>query len=43
VFALTEIWLGTETDRLIINELVPEGYEFNHIPHKSGRRGGGIG
>ena len=23
--------------------MVPAGYEFNHIPRKSGRRGGGIG
>jgi len=34
VLALTETWLGTDTDQLIINELVPGGYEFNHIPHK---------
>ena len=43
VLALTETWLVTDTDRLTINKLVPGGYEFNHIPRKGGRRGGGIG
>ena len=43
VLAITETWLGTDTDQLTINEVVPGGYEFNHIPRKSGRRGGGIG
>jgi len=43
VLALTETWFVTETDQLTINELVPTGYEFNHIPSKSGRRAGGIG
>jgi len=37
------MWLGTDHDQLIINELVPAGYEFNYIPHKSDRRCGGIG
>ena len=43
VLALTERWLGTDSDQLTIYELVPGGYEFNHIPLKSGRRRGGIG
>jgi len=43
VFPLTETWLGTETDQLTINELVPGSYEFNHIPRKIGRRAGCIG
>ena len=43
VLALTETWLGTDTDQLTINELVPGGYEFNHIARKSSRRGGGNG
>ena len=43
VLALTETWLGTDIYQLTINELVTGGYEFNHIPRKSGRRGGGIG
>ena len=42
VLALTETWLGTDTDQLTINELVPGGYEFNHISRKSGRRDGGL-
>ena len=41
--AVTETWLVTDTDQLTINELAPGGYKFNHIPRKSGRRGGGIG
>ena len=28
VLALSETWLGTDADRLTINELVPAGYEF---------------
>jgi len=43
VLVLTETWLGIETDQLTINKLVTGGYELNHIPRKSGRRGGGIG
>ena len=34
VLALTEKWLGADTDQLNINELIPVGCEFNHIPHK---------
>jgi len=43
VLVMTETWLGTDTDQITINELVPAGYEFNHIPHKSDRRSRGIG
>ena len=43
VLALNQNGIGIDTDQLTINELVPGGYEFNHIPHKSDRRGGGIG
>ena len=32
VFMPTETWLETDTAQLIINELVPAGYEFYHIP-----------
>jgi len=42
VLALTEMWLGTDTDQLTINQLVPGGYEFNYIPGKSGKRGDDI-
>ena len=40
VLALTETCLGTDTDQVTINDLVPAGSEFNHFPRKSG---GGIG
>ena len=43
VLALTETWLRTDTDQLIINVLVPGGYKFNHIPRKSGRGDDSIG
>ena len=44
VFAFTETWLWTYTDRLTtINKFVPAGYEINHIPSKSGNRIDGIG
>ena len=36
-------WLGTDTDQLTITDLVPAGYEFNHIPRKLGRHGRCIG
>jgi len=43
VLALIEMRLGTATGKLTFIELVPTGLEFSHIPHKSGRRGDGIG
>ena len=43
VLALAEKLSGTDTDQLTLNDLVPAGYEFNHILCKSGRRCGGIG
>jgi len=42
VLALTETWLGTDTDQFTINNLVPAGYEFSYIPRKNCRRGDGI-
>ena len=36
-YALTETWIRTGTDQLTINELVPGGYEINHIPPKRSR------
>ena len=42
VLALTETWLGSDTDQLTINQLIPTGYKCKHIPRKSSRRGGGI-
>ena len=41
--ALTDRWHGVDTDQLNVNELVPAGYEFNHLPCKSGKCGGCVG
>ena len=38
---ITETWLR-ENDQVIINELTPDGYKFNHVA-RQGHRGGGIG
>ena len=43
VLALTETWRGNVTDQLVISELVPNGYEFRHVPRANHKRGGGIG
>lgn len=42
VLALTETWLGSDVDATVISELLPSGYEFDHIP-RTGRNGGGVG
>ena len=43
ILGITETWLGTDIDNGVIAELVPEGYQFVHIPRSEGRRGGGVG
>ena len=40
VLALSETWLGTDTDNQVINELVPSGYTIQHISGHSEKRGG---
>ena len=36
VLALTDVWLGHDTDQLIMNQLIRASYKFNHIPRTSG-------
>ena len=43
VLALTEMWLGTDSVQLIINKLIPTGYESNRISRNGGKYGGDIG
>ena len=45
VMALTETWLYSEEEEngVHINELLPNGYLFKHIPRQDGRVGGGVG
>ena len=38
--ALTETWLGTATDKSIINDVTPDGYNFVSVPRPHGRSGG---
>ena len=41
IFALTETWLEPgDSDRLLIEELIPPGYRFLHNPRSIGRDGG---
>ena len=42
MLALTETWLGDDTDQLVISELVPSGYEFKHVPRANQNGGGGM-
>ena len=39
VFALMETWL-CNGDKVILNELLPPGYDIRHV--NGGRRGGGV-
>ena len=43
ILALTETWLGNVTDSFVIGNLVPTGYEFEHVPRSTGKTGGGVG
>lgn len=40
LIALTETWLGTDIDKVVLGDLVPEGYDIHQIPRK--QRGGGV-
>ena len=42
ILALTETWLGRDTDKTVLRELVPTGYNILHVPRTDGRRGGGV-
>lgn len=41
IIALTETWLGSDIDNIILSKLVPSGYDIKHVP-RSGSRGGGV-
>lgn len=41
LFALTETWLGEELNKSVLKELVPTGYEIQHVALCK-RRGGGV-
>ena len=43
IMCITETWLGTDIDATCIGEMVPNGYEFHHVPRSNGRTGGGVG
>lgn len=38
--ALTETWLGTDIDSIVLGDLVPEGYDIYNTPRKM--RGGDV-
>lgn len=40
IMAITETWLGTDIDQIVLNELTPDGYKMYHKPRR-GRKGGG--
>ena len=42
IVALTETWLHKCTDKQIINEIVPVGFEMKHVPRPNSRKGGGV-
>ena len=42
IVALTETWLHKCTDKQIINEIVPAGFEIKHVPRPKNREGGGV-
>lgn len=39
--AITETYLGTYTDQILLNELTPDGEKVYHTPRR-GRKGGGV-
>jgi exonuclease III len=42
VVAITETWLGTSQDKKCKREMVPEGYDIEHIPRQTKQPGGGV-
>ena len=40
--AITETWLHKSTDKQVINEVVPTGFEKKHVPRPKSREGGGV-
>jgi hypothetical protein len=41
LFAITETWLEDELDKYVLSELVPNGYDVQHVPQGK-RKGGGV-
>jgi hypothetical protein len=41
LFAITETWLVDELDKFVLSELVPNGYDVQHVP-RGKRKGGGV-
>ena len=39
--ALTETWLGTDVDNIVLGDLIPDGYDLYHVPRQH-QRGGGV-
>ena len=39
--ALTETWLGTDVDNIVLGDLIPDGYDLYHVPRQHQRGGGG--
>ena len=38
---LTETWLGTDVDNIVLGDLIPDGYDFYHVPRQH-QRGAGV-
>jgi len=38
---VTETWLGTDVDNIVLGDLIPDGYDFYHVPRIQ-QRGGGV-
>jgi hypothetical protein len=36
---LTETWLGTDVDNIVLCDLIPDGYDFYHVPRQHQRGG----
>jgi len=34
IMALTETWLGTDVDNIVPGDLIPDGYDFYHVPRQ---------
>ncbi|KAK3086528.1 hypothetical protein FSP39_019678, partial [Pinctada imbricata] len=41
ILAVTETWLGTDVDQIVLKELIPDGYTIYHKPRLD-RKGGGV-
>ena len=39
IMTLTETWLGTDVDNIVLCDLIPDGYDFYHVPRQHQRGG----